>query len=109
VAQTGQRQVALLITFFDIKATVHFKCILQRQTVNRAYYVEILKRLLEAVRRKSLELRSSNWVLHHNNDPAYKALSLKQFLTPPPQRLLYWNTYPVLLIWVGMTSGCFQK
>jgi acyl-CoA thioesterase FadM len=44
----------ILITFFDIKGTVHFEFIPQDQTVNQAYYVTILKRLLEAVRRKGL-------------------------------------------------------
>jgi hypothetical protein len=40
---------ALLITFFNIKGTIHFEFIPQGQTVNQAYYVEILKLLHEAV------------------------------------------------------------
>jgi len=39
----------MLITFFDIKDTVHFEFILQGRTVNQVYYVEILKKLREAV------------------------------------------------------------
>jgi hypothetical protein len=46
----------MLITFFDIKGTVHFKFISQGQTVNLAYYMEILKQLHEAVCRKRPEL-----------------------------------------------------
>jgi hypothetical protein len=33
----------MLITFFNIKGTVHFEFIPQGQAVNQAYYVEIMK------------------------------------------------------------------
>jgi hypothetical protein len=42
--------------------------------------VGILKRLREAVRRKMPELWPNYWILHHENSPAHKALSVKQFL-----------------------------
>jgi hypothetical protein len=42
--------------------------------------VEILKSLLEDVRRNRPELWPNEWVLHHDNDPAHKALSIKEFL-----------------------------
>jgi hypothetical protein len=66
----------MLITFTDIKGTVHFEFIPQCETVNQAYYVEVLKRLREAVRRKRPELGSNDWILHHDNAPANKACSL---------------------------------
>jgi hypothetical protein len=70
--------------------------------------MEMMKRLREAVRWKGPELRRSHWILHHNNDTAHKALSVKQFLAqksttemePPP---------PTPLVWLRVTSGCFQK
>jgi hypothetical protein len=47
----------VLITLFDIKCIVHFQFIPQGQTLNQAYYVEILKRLGEVVHsRKRHEL-----------------------------------------------------
>jgi hypothetical protein len=49
-----------LITCFDIKDTVHFEFIQQDQAVNQDYYVEKLKRLARAVRRKTRQLRPSD-------------------------------------------------
>jgi hypothetical protein len=46
----------LFITFFNIKGTVHSKFIPQGGTVNRANYMEIMKRLREAMLTKRPEL-----------------------------------------------------
>jgi len=61
------------ITFFDIKGRVHFEFIPQGQGVNQTYYVEVLKWLYEAVHRNRPELWSSDWILHHDSAPSYKA------------------------------------
>jgi len=42
--------------------------------------VKICKQLREAVCRKRPELWPNDWILHHDNAPAHKALSVKQFL-----------------------------
>jgi hypothetical protein len=46
---------ATLITFFDIKGNVRFEFIPHGHTINQAYYVELLKRLLESLCRKDLK------------------------------------------------------
>jgi hypothetical protein len=70
----------VLITFFDIKGMAHCEFIPQGRKVNQAYYVEILKRLREAVHRKRPELWPNDWILHHDKAPSHKALRVKQFL-----------------------------
>jgi hypothetical protein len=74
----------MLVTFFCMKGTVYFEFILQGQTVNQAYYVEILMQLLEDVHRKRPELLPS-WILHHDSAPGHKALSVSFW---PKNRLL---------------------
>jgi hypothetical protein len=65
----------MLNAFFDIKGIVHFELIPQGRTINKAHCVEIRERLLEAARRKRPELWPNDWVLHHDNAPAHKAIS----------------------------------
>jgi hypothetical protein len=66
----------IFTTFFDIKGTVHFVFIPQGHTINTG----IFKRSREAVPRKGPELCLNVWILHHDNDPAHRTLSVTQFL-----------------------------
>jgi hypothetical protein len=46
--------------FFDIEDVVHHEFLLQGQTVNRWYYLKVMKRLRENVRRKRPQLWRNN-------------------------------------------------
>jgi len=65
---------SMLIGFFDQKGIVHKEFVPPGQTVNAAFYVEVLKRLRENVQRKRPDQWQNNtWLLHHDNAPAHAA------------------------------------
>ena len=64
----------------DIRG-IHYEFVTAGQTVNQVYYLEVLKRLREKVRRKRPELFANNsWILRHENAPANTALPVREFL-----------------------------
>ena len=51
------------------------------QTIDKEFYVEVLLRLRESVRRKRPEKwRDGDWILHHDNAPAHTWHLVQQFL-----------------------------
>lgn len=51
------------------------------RTVNKEYYLEVLRRLREAIRRKRPNLWQNNsWQLYHDNALAHIALLVREFL-----------------------------
>ena len=64
--------------FFDSKG-VHKEFVPPGQTVNAAFYVEVLKRLKKRVARIRPEI-ASTWVLHHDNAPSHASLLVREFL-----------------------------
>ena len=70
---------AMLSVFFDIQGIVMVEWVPSGQTVNQQYYIEVLKKLHDRVRRKQPELWRNGWILHQDNAPAHSALSVKQF------------------------------
>jgi hypothetical protein len=105
-ARMSKSQVRiLLISFLGIKGIVHFEFITQGQRVGQAYYVEILRRSHEAVRRKRLNFGPRIGFSTTTNVPAHKALSN----TSCP-KIDFRNGIPTLsLILLLMTSRSFQK
>jgi hypothetical protein len=71
-AQWVRSKVKVLLTvFFDYCGIVHCSYAPEGQTINKEYYLEIIRHLCDAVRRKRLDMWAShNWQLHHDNAPA---------------------------------------
>ena len=70
----------MLTVFFDVHGVVHHEFLPQGGTVNRHYYLEVLRRLRENIRRKRPELWSrKSWFLHHDNAPAHSSFLIRDY------------------------------
>jgi len=70
-----------MLVFFDWQGVIHYEFVPRDQTVNKEFYVAVLKRLREAVRRKRPQLwTNQSWVLHHDNAPANLSFLVHNFL-----------------------------
>jgi hypothetical protein len=73
---------AMMIVFFNIRDVIMIEWVPEGQTVNQKYYLEVLTKLRERVRKKRPELwKNKSWILHKDNAPAHNAIAAKQFLT----------------------------
>ncbi|GFV00632.1 histone-lysine N-methyltransferase SETMAR [Trichonephila clavipes] len=69
----------MLIVFLDADGIVNHEYVPQGQT--KEFYLNVMRRLREAVRRKRPVLwASSRWMLHHDGAPAHTANLVQQFL-----------------------------
>ncbi|UYV78600.1 hypothetical protein LAZ67_16002110 [Cordylochernes scorpioides] len=72
----------LLTVFFDCRGVVHHEFLPQSRTVNKEYYLQVMRNLREAIRQKRPDLwKNKNWLLHHDNAPAHTSLLVRDFLT----------------------------
>ena len=65
--------------FFDSHGIVHKEFVPPGQTVNHAFYKDVLERLWKRVKRVQRDI-AGDWVLQHDNAPAHTALSIREFM-----------------------------
>lgn len=66
----------------DYNGVVHHEFLPEGKTVNKEYYLGVMRRLREAIRRKRPELWAENsWILHHDNAPSHNAIIIRNFFT----------------------------
>ncbi|UYV64174.1 hypothetical protein LAZ67_2006932 [Cordylochernes scorpioides] len=65
----------------DEAGVVHHEFLPQGRTVNKEYYLQVMRNLREAIRQKLPDLwKNKNWLLHHNNAPAHTSLVVRDLL-----------------------------
>ena len=71
----------MLTVFFDDQGVVYHVHAPEGQTINKQYYLEVLRRLRGAVLRKRPALwATQDWHLHHGNAPAHSSHLIQEFL-----------------------------
>ena len=71
----------LLTVLFDCNGVVHHEFLSQGRTVNRENYLEVMRRLREAIRQKRTDLWiNQSWNLNHDNAPTHTSMLLREFL-----------------------------
>jgi hypothetical protein len=80
--QAKSKVKSMFIIFHDIKRIVHIEFILAGQTINSAYYCDVLQRLHKNVGRLCPKLwRQKNWLLHQDNTQSHIFFFTSEFLT----------------------------
>ncbi|UYV70126.1 GK [Cordylochernes scorpioides] len=65
----------------DEAGVVHHEFLPQGRTVNKEYYLQVMRNLREAIRQKRPDLwKNKNWLLHNDNAPAHTSLLVRDFL-----------------------------
>ncbi|UYV71132.1 RAD54L2 [Cordylochernes scorpioides] len=81
VRQVRSNVEVLLTVFFDFRGVVHHEFLPQGRTVNKEYYLQVMRNLREAIRQKRPDLwKNKNWLLHHDNAPAHTSLLVRDLL-----------------------------
>ena len=87
--QSRSKIKVMLTVFFDYRGVVHSEFLPEGETVNKEYYLGVMKRLRESIRRKRPDLWEHNsWMLHHDNAPSHTAIIVKEFLAKNSTKVL---------------------
>ena len=68
----------MLLVFFDSECVVHHEYAPDGQTVNKEFYLEVVRRLVRLKRPE--KWRDGDWILQHNNAPAHSSRLVQKFL-----------------------------
>ena len=80
--QSKSTQKILMIPFFDSTGMIYMNWVPTGQTVNKEYYVEVLREFRKRFHRKKPALfKSGQWHFHQDNAPIYNSILVTDYLT----------------------------
>ena len=72
----------LMITFFDITGMIYIYWVPNEETVNKEYYIEVLREFRKRFRRKRPALfKLGQWHFHQDNAPVHNSILVTEYLT----------------------------
>ena len=79
--QSKSTHKILIIPFFDSTGMIYMHWVPTGQTVNKEYYVEVLREFRKRFRRKRPALfKSGQWHFHQDNAPVYNSILITDYL-----------------------------
>ncbi|CAK9827582.1 Mariner Mos1 transposase [Anthophora retusa] len=79
--QSRSKIKVMLTVFFDYRGVVHSEFLPDGQTVNKEYYLSVMRRLRENIRRKRPDVwKNNSWILRHDNAPSHTSILVREFL-----------------------------
>ena len=80
--QSKSTSKLLMILFFDSIGMIYMHWVPTGQTVNKEYYVEVLREFMKRFRRKRPALfKSGQWYFHQDNAPVHNSILVTDYLT----------------------------
>ena len=80
--QSKSTHKLLMIPFFDSTGMIYMHWVPTGQTVNKEYYVEVLREFRQRFRWKRPALfKSGQWHFHQNNAPVHDSILVRDYLT----------------------------
>ena len=80
--QSKSTHKLLMIPFFDSTGMIYMHWVPTGQTVNKKYYVEVLREFRKRFRRKRPALlKSGQWHFHQDNAPVHNSILVTDYLT----------------------------
>ena len=80
--QSKSTHKLLIIPFFDSTGMIYMHWVPTGQTVNKEYYVEVLREFRKRFRQKRPALfKSAQWHFHQDNAPVHTSILVTDYLT----------------------------
>ena len=80
-SMSKSQEKAMVIPFFDSQGLIHVECVPQDQTINKEFYLTVLRRFREKMRQKKPQQWTNGWwCFHQDNAPCHKSMLVTSWM-----------------------------